>query len=222
MPFQREAEFTLTNLTDLPAEYEIVLLTMPWDWGNDSLYFHAGFRSRDAIPTRPASDFTLLSAAGPGRYVGTELNVRNHLEHFWWGEGDEKIYVDRESFPSIFGTGTEDYFGYAWCVQYFRFAHAYHGVPGPAKVLLFIPQSMLYFPWPWVAVSRLRPGFDTTSQYRWHILDDIPFQQSLQFDLEVLHHRKTVVDMAAVTYWYSAPGATDDLPEFDLKNRKVW
>ncbi len=225
MPYQKGAEIKLTNLAENAANYEVTATVSAWEWQADSLYFHAGYRSRDNIPTRPPSDITLLSAAGPGRYVGTELNVRNHLEHFWWGEGDEKVYVDRESFPSIFGTGTEDYFGYAWCVQFFRFTHAYHGVPKPSRVWLVIPQAtsaLGLVPWGWVLVDKIAPIKDTTSQYRWHILDDIPYEKSIQFDLELIHHRKTVVDFAWVTFWYAAPGATDDEHPVDLKERKIW
>jgi len=223
MPYNNTTLITLTNFSDFSADYHVDVTTSSWYWSADSLYFHAGYRSWEAIPTRPESDLTLLSATGPGRYVGTELNVRNHLEHYWWGEGDEKVYVDGESFPSIFGTGTEDYFGYAWCVQYFRFAHAYHGVPKPSRVWLVIPQmSTLFIPKAWVPVSKLMPGYDTTSQYRWQILDDIPFEKSIQFDLELLHHQKTVVDMESVSYWYAAPGATDDVPALDLQNREIW
>ncbi|OGP60552.1 MAG: hypothetical protein A2V67_15200 [Deltaproteobacteria bacterium RBG_13_61_14] len=223
MPFRNSAQITIINQSGETADFKVRATHADWDWGKDSLYFHAGYRSWERISTRPESDLTLLSATGPGRYVGTELNVRNHLEHYWWGEGDEKVYVDGESFPSIFGTGTEDYFGYAWCVQYFRFAHAYHGVPKPSRVWLVIPQmSTLFIPKAWVPVSKLMPGYDTTSQYRWQILDDIPFEKSIQFDLELLHHQKTVVDMESVSYWYAAPGATDNVPALDLKNREIW
>ena len=225
MPFLSEAGIYLTNLSEAGARVTLEATTSEWDWGKDSLFFHAGYRAWEKIPTRPESDITLLSAQGPGRYVGTELNVRNHLEHFWWGEGDEKVYVDGENFPSIFGTGTEDYFGYAWCVQWFRFNHAYHGVPKDSRVWLVVPQTaslMGLFPWGFVLLDKVVPIKDTTSQYRWHIIDDIPFEKSIQFDLEVLHHRKTVVDMAAVAFWYAAPGATDDAPPLDLKSREIW
>ena len=66
------------------------------------------------LPTRPFRDWHVAGIQGQGHLVGTVLDVENPPAAAWWGEGDEKIYVDGEAFPSLFGTGTEDYFGYAW------------------------------------------------------------------------------------------------------------
>ena len=66
------------------------------------------------MPERRAIDWTMLHTQGRGRFVGVELHVWNP-KGGWWGEGDEKFYIDGEKFPSTFGTGSEDYFGYAWC-----------------------------------------------------------------------------------------------------------
>ena len=105
----------------------------------------------------------------------------------WWGEGDEKIYVDAETFPSHFGTGSEDYYGYAWCCPE-RFVHAYHNQPrcqGPGN-------------------------YGNTSVNRWHIIDDIPFTKCFRFDLENWHSNPTArTTRAAISYWYARPGSTD-------------
>ena len=105
----------------------------------------------------------------------------------WWGEGDEKIYVDGESFPSHFGTGTEDYYGYAWCWPGL-FTHAYHSqsrCDGPAN-------------------------YGRTSVNRFHIIDRIPFTTDFKFDMELWHWTaKCQVNLAVVAYWYAKPGATD-------------
>src|SRR4029079_13724340 len=128
-----------------------------------SLLFHAKWRIERNIPGRPWTDWTHLQAEGSGRFVGGALHVINSVRD-WWGEGDEKIYVDGEKFPSFFGTGTEDYYGYAWCSPEL-FSHGYHAQP-----------------------QRDGPGnYGRTSINRFHIPDRIPFTRSLKFDLELWH-----------------------------------
>jgi hypothetical protein len=111
----------------------------------------------------------------------------------WWGEGDEKIYVDGEAFPSHFGTGTEDHYGYAWCSNQ-RFSTPYVGQP----------------------LASARQNFGYTSLYRFHILDPIPFQRALRFDLEVAHWGPPVaVTYDAVSFWYARPGSRVATPAPD-------
>jgi hypothetical protein len=111
----------------------------------------------------------------------------------WWGEGDEKIYVDGESFPSWFGTGSEDYYGYAWSDPK-PFQHAYHNqtrCDGPGNQ-------------------------GHTSVNRFHILDAIPFTKTFRFDMEFWHWTPNIeVPHAATSYWYARPGSTDDFKEPD-------
>ncbi len=115
MPFARTAELVVTNdgAEPVPLEWEITHapLAQPAD---QLLRFHAKWHG-DLPPVREerAPDWTLLETSGAGRFVGTQLHVWNPCGG-WWGEGDEKFFVDGEKFPSTFGTGTEDYFGYAW------------------------------------------------------------------------------------------------------------
>ena len=160
---------------------------MPWQWNDRSLLFHAKWRIEKDLPSRPFTDWTHLECSGNGRFVGGALHVINPVRG-WWGEGDEKIYVDGETFPSHFGTGTEDYYGYAWCSNE-RFVHAYHNQPrcdGPGN-------------------------YGNTSVNRFHILDDIPFTRSFKFDMENWHSNPTCdTTRAAVSYWYARPGCWDD------------
>ncbi|MFO0981601.1 MAG: glycoside hydrolase family 172 protein [Planctomycetota bacterium] len=149
----------------------------------DALRFQARWRIQKNLATRPRGDFTIVNATGPGRYVGCSLSVRNPTRA-WWGEGDEKFFVDGERFPSTFGTGTEDYFGYAWCWPV-PFTHAYHNqsrCDGPGNA-----------------------GY--TSVNRFHIADQVPFQKSFRFDLEVWHWEDVRVDYASTDYTYVAAGA---------------
>ncbi len=155
----------------------------------DPLLFRASYQLAKGTPTRPFSDHRVLDARGTGRFVGCSLLVRNP-SRVWWGEGDEKFTVDGEAFPSWFGTGTEDYFGYAWCdaTPFAALFHAQVECQGPMN-------------------------FGFTQLHRTHVLDAVPFRQSFRFDLERWHWVETIaIDYATVAYWYGAPGATSGLP----------
>ncbi|HEU4419539.1 MAG TPA: glycoside hydrolase family 172 protein, partial [Planctomycetota bacterium] len=155
----------------------------------DALRFRASYHVAKGTPTRPFGDHLVLDAKGRGRFVGCSLLVRNPSQ-VWWGEGDEKFTVDGEAFPSWFGTGTEDYFGYAWCdpTPFQAPFHAQIECQGPRN-------------------------FGLTQLHRTHVLDSVPFQQSFRFDLERWHWIDHIaVDYATVAYWYGAPGATSGLP----------
>lgn len=186
MPFQRKAHLRFRNLGDQEVTLKGSLAMRYHEWRDRSLYFHAGWRIERDIPATPPSDWTHLRCTGRGRLVGSTLHIVNNVAS-WWGEGDEKIYVDGETFPSFFGTGTEDYYGYAWCSPE-PFNHAYH--------------NQLYAQGP--------GNFGHIMLSRFHILDDIPFTQSLRFDIENLHpHPSASTTRAAVCYWYAKPGGTD-------------
>jgi hypothetical protein len=106
----------------------------------------------------------------------------------WWGEGDEKIFVDDDRFPSTFGTGSEDYFNYGWSVPDI-FGYAYCGQPrcdGPGNRGFVVNQ-------------------------RWHIIDDLPFQSRIAFYLELYpHDRVPGFSYARIAYHYARPGSMDD------------
>lgn len=186
MPFARRAQIGILNLTGTALGVHATVSVLPFEWTDRSLLLHAKWRIERDLPSRPFSDWTHLDCRGNGRFVGGALTVANPVRR-WWGEGDEKIYVDGESFPSHFGTGSEDYYGYAWCCNE-PFTHAYHNQPrcdGPGN-------------------------FGYTSNNRFHILDDIPFTTRFRFDLENWHaNEKTTTTRAAVSFWYARPGGTD-------------
>src|SRR5262249_23674293 len=104
---------------------------------------------------------------------------------------DEKMWVDGENFPSTIGTGSEDYFGYAWCCPQ-PFRHAYHNQP-----LCEGPGNGNY-----------------TSVNRFQVPDNVPFQDSIRVTIEAYNHGS--VPYAATTYWYGSPGATTDARPVDL------
>ncbi len=222
MPFRDSADFSLANNSKKPIRVSGKILLDRKGADPKAMYFHAVYHYLDHHPTRPFSDWTLLDASkGAGRYVGTMLSVRNP-DYMWWGEGDEKVFVDGENFPSIFGTGTEDYFSYAWGARYDSFDHAYYGIPVAAKKgrLIFLAPFQVT-PYRLVMADELKE--ETVSQYRWHILDQIPFHQSLRFDLEIWHWTPTITfDLQAMSYWYGEAGVSYELQLLDPEEIPNW
>ena len=193
MPFKNQAKIQLLNLGSQPVRITRGrILSGPWDWDDRSCYFHAAWKQWAGIETqsnekakdRGAFDLNWITVEGRGIYVGDVLTLFN-TANTWWGEGDEKIYVDGESFPSHIGTGTEDYYGYAWCKPNF-FESAFHAQPS--------------------GDGNLKPGFTVNARYR--CLDAIPFDKSIRFDMELWHWARTTMNYAPATFWYARPGAT--------------
>jgi len=126
MPFRKSARIEIENQGDKP----ISLLYYNIDWikednlPEDTPYFHAQYRQE--YPLQLGRDYVLLETQGKGHYVGTVLAVRTRSPA-WFGEGDERIYIDGEAKASIWGTGTEDYFGSAWGLK--TTSTPYFGVP---------------------------------------------------------------------------------------------
>jgi hypothetical protein len=183
MPFRQGCEVTVTNHGQQDVDTSLKVAMGPWQWDSRSMYFHTNWRQEYPISTASKQDWNYLQVEGKGVLMGDTLCVVNPVSA-WWGEGDEKIYVDGESFPSHFGTGTEDYYGYAWCTPEF-FQSPFHSQPraeGPAN-------------------------FGHVTNTRVRLLDAIPFGQSLRFDMEVWHWRAAEVAYAATTHWYGRPGA---------------
>ena len=193
MPFQKSSVLRVHNLGKEPISVSLFTSDKPYTWTDRSIHFHAKWRT-EKLKTRPFRDWTYCTIKGPGVFVGDMLSVMNPVPA-WWGEGDEKIYVDGEKFPSWFGTGTEDYYGYGWSDPK-PFQHAYHNqtrCDGPGNK-------------------------GHTSVNRFHILDNIPFQKSFRFDMEFWHWTPNIeVTYAATSYWYAKPGATDDFKPVDAK-----
>ncbi|MEW6250403.1 MAG: glycoside hydrolase family 172 protein [Planctomycetota bacterium] len=140
----------------------------------DALCFHARFRKEDLCQT---FDYAILETTGPGRIVGCSLSVDTPRDA-WWGQGDHKIWIDGERFPSYFGTGTADYFGQFGALQ------AQTG--------------------PFCGTSHVAP-YGKNSAYRWHIGDCIDFQKSARFTLE--NYAKDVY-YGSVAYWYAPADST--------------
>lgn len=185
MPFAQGARIWLENLGTQPVRVVFGIRQSDYAWTSCSQHFGAGWRVEREVPSRPFIDWNYVDIDGRGVFVGAAFAIANPVRN-WWGEGDEKIYVDGEKFPSHFGTGTEDYFGYAWCSPE-QFTHAYHNQPrcdGPQN-------------------------YGHTAVNRWHVLDRIPFESSFRFDMEFWHQHSATkaLEMSVATYWYARPGA---------------
>ncbi|MHC4640756.1 MAG: glycoside hydrolase family 172 protein [Planctomycetota bacterium] len=160
MPFRKHARIEIVNQSDKP----ISLLYYNIDWikkdsiPKDTPYFYAQYRQE--YPAANGEDYLILETEGKGHYVGTVLSVRTRSPS-WFGEGDEKVYIDGEKDASIWGTGTEDYFLSAWGLK---------------------TTSTPYFGTPYFDQWGIVGGH--TSAYRWHINDPIVFKKSIRFTIE--------------------------------------
>ncbi len=189
MPFERAATVTVHNHGDQPVTLEqFDAHHTLWDWDERSLYFHASWTQYPEAPTARGRDTNYVSLRGKGKYVGDSLAIFNATTgqegQPWWGEGDEKIYTDGETFPSQFGTGTEDYYGYAW-------------VGSPTFSQPFLSQP----------ISQGNRGRGLTVNGRWRMLDAMPFNSSLKLDMEIWSWVGGVsVDYAPTVFWYGPHG----------------
>ena len=199
MPYRESAVVEVESLSGLPAKIRIEpFLVSEYEWKDGrSMYFHCDWRQERQIETlggQGTKDWRYATLEGKGVYAGDCLSVLNR-NPAWWGEGDEKIYVDGEKFPSHFGTGTEDYYGYAWCTPRF-------------------------FESPWRAQPRAEgpSNFGHTTNLRFRGLDRIPFRSRLQFDMEVWHWAATKIDYAVAVFWYGLPDAVmADAPSLERR-----
>jgi hypothetical protein len=199
MPFRKHARITIENVTpdECRGFYYQINYTLT-DVPEDRAYIHAQWRRNNPLPYM--TDHTLLDGVkGQGHYVGTYIawGVNNNG---WWGEGEIKFFMDGDTqWPTICGTGTEDYFGGAWNFefpqgQYGVFSSPFSGLPQVIK-----PDGLYQ--------SQQRFGM-----YRWHVMDPIRFQQDLRVTIQAIGWRSRLNDqvrylplqddIASTAFWY--------------------
>jgi len=207
MPFGDGARVELVNDGPVERALHLELVKAPLarpveEYGR----FHAKWHRNAFPPDEPGReiDWTMLTTEGRGRYVGTMLHIWNPGGG-WWGEGDEKLFVDGELFPSTFGTGSEDYFGYAWCTEEL-FSRAFHAQP------VSVAKNQCQFPDPADSGGH-------TCNSRWHIVDSVPFQTSFEASIEKYFSDEKPTLYANTVYWYLEPGGTDPYPPVPLEER---
>ena len=199
IPFRQNALITVENLSpeDIPGFYYQITYALT-DVPDDCGYFHGQWRRTNPIPYKEVH--TIIDAVkGHGHYVGTYLAWGVHNTG-WSGEGEIKYYLDGDTaWPTICGTGTEDYFGGAWNFEhpkgeYGVFSGPYSGLPQVIK-----PDGLYQ--------SQQRFGM-----YRWHIMDPIRFHEDLRVTIQALGWRSTLEgqrrylplqdDLASTAFWY--------------------
>ena len=184
MPYQNAAEITVVNYSGIPATVDLRANTGDYAWQNNSLYFHASWRQENDIPLTKWDkgsdylDWNFATLSGRGVYCGDVLSLFNYAAR-WYGEGDEKMYVDNETFPSHFGTGTEDYYNCSWAPVR-PFHTPFGGAPRADDVSSH--------------------GYNTF--FRTRNLDGIPFATQLKFDIEMLSWDPGRADYATTVFWY--------------------
>ena len=195
MPFRKSCRMTLTNIghEDMTLYYQVnyTLTDVP----EDCAYFHAQFRRTNPLPSK--QDYTILDGVrGRGHYVGTVMGWGVNNSN-WWGEGEIKFFLDGDKeWPTICGTGTEDYFCGSYnfenkeTKQYQEFCTPYAGLHQVLR-----PDG----------VYRSQQRF---ALYRWHIMDPIRFTSDLRVTIQALGWRSDgrylplQDDICSVAFWY--------------------
>ncbi len=196
MPFATSAVVELVNEDQTDREVAFEIVHAPLERPFEGLgHFHCKWhRDTRELPADRWPDWLMLETQGRGRFCGVMLHVWNPAGG-WWGEGDEKFFVDGEKFPSTIGTGSEDYFGYAWCN------------PG-------------LFQRPFHCQTMTSGNRGHQSVLRWHVADNVPFQTSFEASIEKYYktsERGTLY--AATVAWYLAPGGDDPYGPVPVEER---
>lgn len=196
MPFRDSVSIEVQNFGNQAIRIEGDVQSADYVWKDGtSMHFRARWRADHNLVASDETPFDIpyLLANGRGVVVGAATLLMNPTSvpsshGNWWGEGDEKIFVDNDTFPSFFGTGSEDYYNYAWSSAEL-FYYGYCGQPrndGPGN-----------------------RGHVTN--FRWHILDPIPFSERVSFYMELLSHgRVPGFSYARTVYYYGMPAIYDD------------
>ncbi|MCP5521433.1 MAG: DUF2961 domain-containing protein [Verrucomicrobiales bacterium] len=193
MPFRKKARITMENLDDNGMTLYYQINYALGDVPRDAAYLHAQFRRVDPVPREEV--YTILDGVkGQGHYVGTYMAWETHSTG-WWGEGEIKFFMDGDQkFPTICGTGTEDYFcgsyNFDFEGTYKEFTTPYAGLPQVIR-----PDGSYQ--------SQMRFGL-----YRWHLPDPVRFKEDLKVTIQALgwmsggRYQPLQDDIASVAFWY--------------------
>lgn len=208
MPYYESFRIDVENIGPAPFNVYYQIDCEEKNIPEDSLYFHAQFRRVNPLPYM--TPYVILdNVRGCGHYVGTYMHWGTK-SNGWWGEGEIKFYIDGDTdFPSICGTGTEDYFGGSHSFEvdgeFREFTTPYSGMSKVSRT------DGLY---------RSQRYFD---MYRWHITDPIYFTEDLRVTIQALGWRSEgrylplQDDISSVAYWYS-DNLDDEYPAFPGKD----
>lgn len=224
MPYQASAKIELVNFNDEPINLLLEIQYKAWQWDKRSMYFHADWVDYGYLPGDKFFDLNFIHIKGKGVLAGDALTVLSPGIG-WWGEGDEKIYIDDDigrNFPSHFGTGTEDYYGWAG------------GEVPTGKDTFSIPFGANIKN----GNAENPRGYNISARIRG--LDAIPFQKVLKFDMEAspgvdIRHNYNLLSYSMMSYWYGCSGSVANrkpttqqlkqklmtLPEIDILEREI-
>ncbi|HOS71597.1 MAG TPA: DUF2961 domain-containing protein [Bacteroidales bacterium] len=182
MPYRESCSIAFINYGRDTVEISALAGTIPYRWNDRSMYFGASWHEYHRLRTRDETgssfDLTFVKLEGRGVYTGDQLVLYNNTYH-WWGEGDEKTFVDNESFPSIFGTGSEDYYGYSFGRRE-SFSHPFISQP--------------------VGTGNMSKGVTINMRHR--TLDAIPFRTAIDSRIEMWHWADIKMNIALTSYYY--------------------
>ncbi|MEZ5106568.1 MAG: glycoside hydrolase family 172 protein [Draconibacterium sp.] len=201
MPFRKKCKITMENIDDkgltLYYQIEYALTDVP----DDAAYFHAQFRRVNPLPE--GEIFTIVDGIkGAGHYVGTYL-ARGAFNKGWFGEGEVKFYIDGDKdFPTICGTGEEDYF---------NGSYGYDDRKGDDGYEVYTPFSGPYSGFHYFRNLEKYPKYRSMiGQYRWHVMDPVRFKQDLKITIQSLgwksegRYKQLEDDISSVAYWYQS------------------
>ena len=185
MPFREKCTITIKNYGNDTLNLKGSADLEEYIWQSGSMYFGATWHEYYHIMTRDARgspyDLNFVDITGKGVYAGDQVTLFNNT-YEWWGEGDEKIFVDGEAFPSSFGTGSEDYYGYSFGRQE-PFSHPFISQPTGTGNMT------------WGPVVNMRH----------RSLDAIPFESTISSNIELWHWASVKINYALTSYFYMMP-----------------
>jgi hypothetical protein len=183
MPFATQGSIVCSNSSDRACRFSVEVWTRPVEAASYPLRFHANWHRHEKLKPRAGTLLTFADVSGPGRFVGCVLDVESRSDR-WWGEGDNLVWLDGTNAPALHGTGTEDYFGFAWCSPV-PFQHPFRG------------QTR-------VVQSR---NLWSSTMHRYHLLDGVSFERWGRFQFTALGVGDGEMDWTAATLWYETPSS---------------
>jgi len=213
MPFDKKARIEIINENDMPfilyfnIDYEMYKEPL----GEETAYFHACWNRENPCKgwgndiqvnspevnnvsnLKGENNYVVLEVEGKGHYVGCNLTVK-HYQGSWWGEGNDMFFIDGEEYPSLNGTGTEDYFNHAWGMQ--RNAFPFFGT---------------------IVHEGDTDGFQVS--YRFHITDPVRFEKQLKVTIEHGHANHLSDDWSSTAYWYQLLPTVNPLNMLPVEER---
>ncbi len=185
MPFRQKCALVFINYGSDTIDLKVDAGLEHYKWKPESMYFGASWHEYYHINTRSPSgspfNLNFINIEGKGVYAGDQISLFNN-SYQWWGEGDEKIFVDGEAFPSSFGTGTEDYYGYSFGRQE-PFSHPFISQP----------------------IGTGNMSWGPTVNMRHRSLDAIPFTKTISSNIELWHWASVKMNYALTSYFYIIP-----------------